>query len=1483
VVRDEEFPELLCPANQTVNNAFGLCNANVTYTAPVWGDNCGGAVINRTGTASGGVFAVGSSVVQFNVVDGSQNSVDCVMSVTVVDNELPVVNCPSNIDVGTDAGVCQAVVTYTTPVGTDNCVGAVTTLQQGLGSGQVFPIGTTLTGFNVSDAVGQRADCSFEVRVVDREAPIITCPSSVVLPAEAGLCSSVITYGVATATDNCGVVGINVTSGPANLSRVNVGNYTVQFTAWDAAGNSTSCQISVSVVDTEAPTLTCPGNLSQFTPSNVCGATVVFNAPNASDNCATVTVQQTSGINGSFFDVGVSSLAFIAVDQYGNSLGCQFTVTVTDNVVPIITCPSNITTPRTDLPQCSGQVNFTIPLGTDNCNSTTVRTRGQNSGTSFDVGLTAEEYTVTDASGNVAQCAFTIEVVDRTVPGIVCPTVSSSYSSEVGICGAHVSYSAPTTSDNCNVSTSGSILASGSGALFDVGNTTEVYFVRDVFQNNVSCSFTIRVVDVESPQIVCPASFSRNNDAGQCSAVVTYVAPVGTDNCQPQTSLASGLGSGGNFTVGAHNETYTVVDQVSFSNSCTFTITVVDNEAPRIECPSNVSVLSTNGLCVANTTYGAVTAWDNCGSATISLVTSSFINGSAFPVGVTNVVFMATDGVGLTSTCTFSVTVIDQELPVLGCPGSLSFSTDVNVCGANVAYNVTHSDNCAWSNATLMQGQLSNTIFPTGVTEVVYRARDLFGNLASCQFNVTVSDTQIPLITCPSNISQNADSGLCSSFVTYSPPSVSDNCALSSATLVEGLGSGSNFPLGVTRVSYSISDPSGLTASCSFFVTVLDRQLPQLSCANQVIETYPGVCSSNLSYLPTYSDNCGISSFSQYSGLPINSSFPLGTSRVSFVVRDTSDNIRNCTFTIRVVDIEVPAITCSSNIVRATDPAVCSATFTYPRANTSDNCVSTSVYRNLQTNTFALGTTQDEWVVLDGSFQINSCQLAVTIFDNEPPVLACPSNVTVNTDLNLCSAVVSYNAPVVTDNCQLESTVLQTANASSGSQFAIGVTPVMYWANDSSSNAANCSFYVTVVDRESPRMTCANVSAQTSFGVCSANVAFAPVTAIDNCGSVMPILISNSTFSNNSAFSLGRTIVSYFSSDGFGNNQTCAFTVTVSDNQAPVLTCPSNISVNTDFRVCGAAVNFSLPSVSDNCGTISPYLSSGFGPLSNFSTGSTLVSYNATDESGNVGECSFAVTVTDAEYPRISCPASIITSTLPGLCLSNVSYSTPLAVDNCAISGTAITDTLYSSGQNFSAGSHFVNWSTTDSSSLTTSCLFSVTVLDLETPAVTCPADQVLVLSQSECSARAIFGTFSATDNCGVVHQGSLAVGYMGITVCFLSEIEVLHTGPMIQAETMQLVLLLSVLLTKKFPELVVPPTFPQGLMQDSVMRVLHSPMPTFLTTVGDHHLLGHLGLSPVRMLPLAPPIHPSLSSILQGTLPVVRSLLRFKILRCLA
>jgi uncharacterized cupin superfamily protein len=57
------------------------------------------------------------------------------------------------------------VVTYTTPVGTDNCTGQTTTQTAGLASGSTFPVGTTTNTFKVTDAAGLMATCSFTVRV----------------------------------------------------------------------------------------------------------------------------------------------------------------------------------------------------------------------------------------------------------------------------------------------------------------------------------------------------------------------------------------------------------------------------------------------------------------------------------------------------------------------------------------------------------------------------------------------------------------------------------------------------------------------------------------------------------------------------------------------------------------------------------------------------------------------------------------------------------------------------------------------------------------------------------------------------------------------------------------------------------------------------------------------------------------------------------------------------------------------------------------------------------------------------------------------------------------------------------------------------------------------------------------------------------------------------------------------------------------------
>ena len=119
------------------------------------------------------------------------------------DTEDPAITCPADITTSNDTGDCSAVVTYTTPVGTDNCTGVTTTQTAGLPSGSTFPVGTTTNTFEVTDAAGNTATCSFDVTVNDTEDPAITCPADITTSNDPGDCSAVVTYTTPVGTDNC--------------------------------------------------------------------------------------------------------------------------------------------------------------------------------------------------------------------------------------------------------------------------------------------------------------------------------------------------------------------------------------------------------------------------------------------------------------------------------------------------------------------------------------------------------------------------------------------------------------------------------------------------------------------------------------------------------------------------------------------------------------------------------------------------------------------------------------------------------------------------------------------------------------------------------------------------------------------------------------------------------------------------------------------------------------------------------------------------------------------------------------------------------------------------------------------------------------------------------------------------------------------------------------------------------------------------------
>ena len=100
------------------------------------------------------------------------------------------------------------------------------------------------------------------------------------------------------------------------------------------AGGS-SCSFTVTVVDTQPPTITCPPNITAVTDQTVCppeGVTcqiVTFPTPVATDNCPGVTVACVPP-SGTCFNVGTTTVTCTATDASGNTATCSFTITTFD-------------------------------------------------------------------------------------------------------------------------------------------------------------------------------------------------------------------------------------------------------------------------------------------------------------------------------------------------------------------------------------------------------------------------------------------------------------------------------------------------------------------------------------------------------------------------------------------------------------------------------------------------------------------------------------------------------------------------------------------------------------------------------------------------------------------------------------------------------------------------------------------------------------------------------------------------------------------------------------------------------------------------------------------------------------------------------------------------------------------------------------------------------------------------------------------------
>jgi gliding motility-associated-like protein len=340
------------------------------------------------------------------------------------------------------------------------------------------------------------------------------------------------------------------------------------------------------------------------------------------------------------------------VSKTGGTMCCP--PAITDTTPPVISgCPTNINQFADGT--CTAFIIWLPPTATDDCALESLVS--SHSTGIFPIGVTSVTYTATDVHGNIASCGFTVTVTDNTPPVIAsCPSNINLFAA--ANCRAVATWTAPTATDNCSVaSLTGSHT---SGQEFNLGSTMVTYTATDAAGNLSTCSFVVSVTDNLPPVISnCPVDIT-SPAAANCKAIVSWSPPTASDNCT-LASLTSSHNPGFEFDLGTTRVTYTAQDNAGNVVSCGFNVTVTANQSITVsDCPAAIEVF-------ADETNTAEVQWTEpsfavaCGNLTIQ---SSANPGSRFSLGENNVRYLATDPLGNTVECIFTVTVLLKDLEI---------------------------------------------------------------------------------------------------------------------------------------------------------------------------------------------------------------------------------------------------------------------------------------------------------------------------------------------------------------------------------------------------------------------------------------------------------------------------------------------------------------------------------------------------------------------------------------------------------------------------------------------------------------------------------------------------------------------------------------------------------------------------------------------------------------------------------------------------
>lgn len=404
VIADTEAPTMVCKNITIFLDANGQATIVASDVDEDSTDN-EGIVSLEVDITSFDCSNLGENEVILTATDAAGNSASCAAIVTVEDEFPPAVVCRDPFTISLDEnGVATITVSDIDNGSTDNC--GIESLEIDVTSFDCSNLGENTVTLTATDTAGFAVTCTTIVTVIDDVPPVAIC-QDITLSLDANGAASLSVDDINNGSfDNCSSVGLDLSKFDFDCG--DLGTNTVTLFVTDAAGNASTCEATVTVVDEIPPTAICDtftvaldeNGVATITPFDV-------DLNDSTDNCSDIT-RALSQDTFTCDNLGTNEVTLTTTDASGNLNSCIALVTVVDTIVPVLdltSVPEDQTIFADEVTMGYTMEDFTTNLlVTDNCDVTI--TQDPAVGTELPMGTYTVTFTITDTSGNTITESF---------------------------------------------------------------------------------------------------------------------------------------------------------------------------------------------------------------------------------------------------------------------------------------------------------------------------------------------------------------------------------------------------------------------------------------------------------------------------------------------------------------------------------------------------------------------------------------------------------------------------------------------------------------------------------------------------------------------------------------------------------------------------------------------------------------------------------------------------------------------------------------------------------------------------------------------------------------------------------------------------------------------------------------------------------------------------------------------------------------------